>query len=75
MHPRPKPATIKSNTAQSQPGNTKDNHETEGGSVAIDDEAVAFWDDTCAAMPPIHPATIEAIAVIVRQIDRRRAQL
>jgi hypothetical protein len=42
MHPRPKPATIKSNTAQSQPGNTKDNHETEGGSVAIDDEAIAF---------------------------------
>jgi hypothetical protein len=40
----------------------------------VDDEAIAFWDDTCAAMPPMNPATIEAVAVIVRRIDQRRAQ-
>ncbi|MGH3867109.1 MAG: hypothetical protein ACRDQ4_13390 [Pseudonocardiaceae bacterium] len=40
----------------------------------MDDEAIAFWDDTCAAMPPLSPTTIEAIAVIVRRIDQRRAQ-
>ena len=34
----------------------------------------AFWDDTCAAMSPMTPATIEAVAVIVRRIDHRRAQ-
>jgi hypothetical protein len=34
----------------------------------------AFWDDTCAAMPLMTPATIEAVAVIVRRIDQRRAQ-
>jgi hypothetical protein len=40
----------------------------------VDDEAIGFWDHTCAAMPPLNQATIEAIAVIVRRIDRRRAQ-
>jgi hypothetical protein len=75
MPPRPKPATTKTDTAQPQPNNTRGDHETEGGSVGVDEEAIAFWDDTCAAMPPMSPATIEAIAVIVRQIDRRRAQL
>ena len=40
----------------------------------MDDEAIAFWDDTCAAMPPLNPTTIEAIAVIVRRIDQRRTQ-
>ncbi|MGH4007670.1 MAG: hypothetical protein ACRDTH_05805 [Pseudonocardiaceae bacterium] len=40
----------------------------------MDDEAIAFWDNTCAAMPPMSPATIEAVAVIVRRIDQRRTQ-
>ena len=40
----------------------------------MDDEAIAFWDDTCAALPPLNLATIEAVAVIVRRIDQRRAQ-
>lgn len=40
----------------------------------MDDEAIGFWDDTCAAMPPMNPATIEAVVVIVRRIDQRRAQ-
>jgi hypothetical protein len=74
LTPRPRTATTKNNTAQPQPDNTKGNHETEGGSVGVDDEAIAFWDDTCAAMPPMSPATIEAVAVIVRRIDQRRAQ-
>jgi hypothetical protein len=74
MPPKSRPATTKNNTAQSQPGNTKGDHEIEGSPAGVDDEAIAFWDDTCAAMPPMSPATIEAIAVIVRRIDQRRAQ-
>jgi hypothetical protein len=74
MPPRSRQATTENNTAQPQPDNAKSDHETEGGSVGVDDEAIAFWDDTCAAMPPLSPATIEAVAVIVRRIDRRRAQ-
>lgn len=74
MTPRSRPATTENNTAQPQPDNAKDDHETEGGSVGVDDEAIAFWDDTCAAMPPLSPATIEAITVIARRIDQRRAQ-
>jgi hypothetical protein len=74
MPPRSRPATTENNTAQPQPNNAKGDHETEGGSVGVDDEAIAFWDDTCAAMPPMKPAAIEAVAVIVRGIDRRRAQ-
>ncbi len=74
MPPRSRPATTKHNTAQPQPDNTKGDHETKGGSVGVDDEAIAFWDETCAAMPPMTPATIEAVAIIVRRIDRRRAQ-
>jgi hypothetical protein len=74
MPPRSRPTTTENNKAQPQPHNAKGDHETEGGSVGVDDEAIAFWDDTCAAMPPMSPATIEAVAVIVRHIDRRRAQ-
>jgi len=74
MTSRSGPATTKNNTAQPQPDNAKGDHETEGSSVGVDDEAIAFWDDTCAAMPPLSPATIEAIALIVRRIDQRRAQ-
>ena len=74
MTPRSRPATTENNTAQPQPDNPKGDHETESGSVGVDDEAIAFWDDTCAAMPPLNPATIEAIAVIVRRIDQRRIQ-
>ncbi len=74
MTPRSRPATTDNNTAQPQPDNAKGNHETEGGSVGVDDEAIAFWDDTCAAMPPMNPATIQAIAVIVHRIDQRRTQ-
>ncbi|HEX6402757.1 MAG TPA: hypothetical protein VF003_06310 [Pseudonocardiaceae bacterium] len=40
----------------------------------MDGEAIAFWDHTCAAMPPLNQATIEAIAVIVHRIDQRRTQ-
>ena len=47
--------------------------ETEGDSVGVDDEAIAFWEDTCAAMPPMSPAAIEAVAITVRRIDLRRA--
>lgn len=74
MPPRSRPETTENNTAQPQPDNANGDHETEGGSLGVDDEAIAFWDDTCAAMPPMSPATIEAVAVIVRRIDRRRAQ-
>jgi hypothetical protein len=74
MPPRSRQATTENNTAQPPPDNAKGDHETEGGSVGVDDEAIAFWDDTCAAMPPLSPATIEAVAVIVRRIDQRRAQ-
>jgi hypothetical protein len=74
LTPRSRPATTDNNTAPPQPDNTKGDHETEGGSVGVDDEAIAFWDDTCAAMPPLSPTTIEAVAVIVRRIDQRRAQ-
>jgi hypothetical protein len=74
LTPRSRPATTKNNTAQPQPDNAKGSHDTEGGLVGVDDEAIAFWDDTCAAMPPLSPATIEAIAVIVRRIDQRRIQ-
>jgi hypothetical protein len=74
MPPRSRPATTENNTAQPQTDNAKGDHDTESGSVSVDDEAIAFWDDTCAAMPPLNPATIEAVAVIVRRIDRRRAQ-
>jgi hypothetical protein len=66
--------TTEKNTAQPQPDNTKGSHEAEGGSLGVDDEAITFWNDTCAAMPPMNPATIEAVAVIVRRIDRRRGQ-
>jgi len=66
-------ATKPNNTAQ-PPDSTKEDHETGNGSAGVDDEALGFWDNTCAAMPPLSPATIEAIAVIVRRIDRRRAQ-
>jgi hypothetical protein len=74
MPPRTRPTTTEHNTAQPSPDSTKDNHETEGATIGVDYEAVAFWDDTCAALPPLSPATIEAIAVIVRRIDQRRAQ-
>ena len=74
MPPRSRPATTKNKTAQAQPDNTKGEHETEGGWASVDEEAIEFWDDTCAAMPPMSPATIEAVAVIVRRIDQRRAQ-
>ena len=66
--------TTPNNTAQPPPDSTKEDHETDNGSVGVNDEAIAFWDHTCAAMPPLSPATIEAIAVIVRRIDQRRAQ-
>lgn len=69
-----KAATTPNNTAQPPPDSTKEDHETDNGPVGVDDEAIAFWDHTCAAMPPLSPATIEAIAVIVRRIDQRRAQ-
>jgi hypothetical protein len=71
---RSRPATTENNTAPPQPDNAKDDHKTESGPVGVDGEAIAFWDDTCAAMPPMSPATIEAVAVIVRRIDQRRAQ-
>ena len=74
MPPRSRPATTENNTTQPQPDNTKGDHETARGSIGVDDEAIAFWDDTCAALPPLSPATIEAIAIIVRRIDQRRAQ-
>ncbi len=74
MPPRPRPATTQNNTAQPQLDNAKGSHENDSGSVGVDDEAIAFWDATCAAMPPMSPATIEAIAIIVRRIDQRRAQ-
>lgn len=74
MPPRSRPATTENNTAPPQSDNAKGSHETESGSVGVDDEAIAFWDDTCATMPPLSPATIEAVAAIVRCIDRRRAQ-
>jgi hypothetical protein len=75
MPPRSRPATTENNTVQpSQPDNGNGDHESEGASLGVDDEAIAFWDDTCAAMPPMSPAAIEAVAVIVRRIDRRRAQ-
>lgn len=74
MTPRSRPATTDNNTTPPQPDNTKSDHEIDGGSVGVDDEAIAFWDDTCAAMPPLNPTTIEAIAVIVRRIDQRRTQ-
>lgn len=74
MPPRSKPATTDNNTAQPQLDNAKDDHETDGGSIGVDDEAIAFWDDTCAAMQPLSTATIEAIALIVRRIDQRRTQ-
>jgi hypothetical protein len=74
MPPRSRPTTTENNTAQPPPDNTKGDHETEGASIGVDNEAIAFWDDTCAALPPLNPATIEAIAVIVRRIDQRRAQ-
>jgi hypothetical protein len=74
LTPRSRTATTDNNTAPPHPDNTEGDHETDGGSVGVDDEAIAFWDDTCAAMPPLNPATIEAIALIVRRIDQRRAQ-
>jgi hypothetical protein len=75
MPPRSRPATTENNTVQpSQSDNGNGDHESEGASLGVDDEAIAFWDDTCAAMPPMSPAAIEAVAVIVRRIDRRRAQ-
>lgn len=72
MTPRSRPGTTENNPAQ--PDNAKGDHDTEGGSVGVDDEAIAFWDDTCAALPPMSSATIETVAAIVRRIDRRRAQ-
>lgn len=74
MPPRSRPATTQKEATHPQPDNTKGDHETESGLVGVDDEAIAFWDDTCAAIPPLSPTTIEAIAVIVRRIDQRRAQ-
>ena len=74
MLPSSRPPTTANNTAQPQPDNTKGDHETANGPIGVDDEAIAFWDDTCAALPPLSPATIEAIALIVRCIDQRRAQ-
>jgi hypothetical protein len=74
MPPRSRPASTENNTAQPPSDNTKDDHETKGASASVDDEAIAFWDDTCAALPPLSPVSIEAIAVIVRRIDQRRAQ-
>jgi len=67
-------ATTPNKTAKSLRDSTKEDHETDNGSDGVDDEAIAFWDATCAAMPPLSPTTIAAIAVIVRHIDRRRAQ-
>jgi hypothetical protein len=72
--PRSRPATTENNTAQPPPDNTKGDHKTEDQWGGVDDEAIAFWDDTCAAMPPLSPATIEAISIIVRRIDQRRTQ-
>lgn len=74
MPTRSRPATTADNTAQPRLDSTKGDHETESDSIGVDDEAIAFWDDTCAAMQPLSPATIQAIALIVRRIDRRRAQ-
>jgi hypothetical protein len=72
--PSSKAATTPNKTAQPSPDSTKEDHDTDNGSVGVDDDAIAFWDHTCAAMPPLSPATIEAIAIIVRRIDQRRAQ-
>lgn len=73
MPPRSRQATTEGNTARPQSDNSKGDHETEGDSVGVDDEAIAFWEDTCAAMPPMSPAAIEAVAITVRRIDLRRA--
>jgi hypothetical protein len=69
MPPNSRPSTTENNTAQPQPDNTKGDHENASGSIGVDDETIAFWDDTCAALPPLNSATIEAIAIIVRRID------
>jgi hypothetical protein len=74
MPPRSRPATTENNTTQPHPDNTKGDHESDGASTGVDDEAIAFWDHTCAAMPPLSPVAIEAVAVIVRRIDQRRTQ-
>jgi hypothetical protein len=74
MPPRLRLATTQNEATHPQPDNTKDDHETERGLVGVDDAAIAFWDDTCAAMPTLSPATVEVIAVIVRRIDQRRAR-
>lgn len=74
MTPRSRPAGTDHNPGRQQQDEAKGDHETEGCSIGVDDEAFAFWDDTCAALPPMSQATIEAVALIVRRIDRRRAQ-
>jgi len=47
---------------------TRDDH----GSTHLDDEAIDYWDDACAALPPMSPEAVAAVAVIVRAIDARR---
>ena len=41
-------------------------------SAGVSAEAIAYWDDTCAALPPLDPAAVEAVAAVVRRIERRR---
>jgi hypothetical protein len=51
MPPKSRPATTKTTQRNHNQATTKNDHKTEGGSAGVDDEAIALWDDTCAAMP------------------------
>ena len=51
------------------------NTESEPDSAAsMDPEGARYWREACAALPPMTPEEIAAVAVILRRIDARRNQ-
>lgn len=52
MTPKSRPGTTENNRAQPQQDNAKGDHDTQGDSVGVNDEALGFSDDTRAPLPP-----------------------
>jgi hypothetical protein len=69
-----------SDNHQHQQGKESGNHGNNGTEStsdtdsSIDPEGARYWRRACAALPPMTPEEIAAVAVILRRIDARRGQ-
>lgn len=61
-------------SSEIDPSNTNRDHETQESSGDVDEAAMAFWDEAYTVCPPMTAAAVDAVALIVRRIDQRRAR-